>query len=238
MNGDKSKRITKLEREVASLQKTLNTPAQVRPSSANSNQSKKPWYKTVASWKSLLELVGIPFAIGYAIVTFFQWQDLRHNFKVDERAWVNLRNEMAESQRIDLPPDGQQLSIPIQVSNIGKTPAKDVTVFMSSAYLPIDQSPDFDGAPNAEIGYGSMMPNAPPVVIPIMPKRLILNPEIRNAFLNGSNYLDIYGRITYEDIFDNPHKARFCFFFGSDIAHMKKAAENCVKYNQIEDGQK
>jgi hypothetical protein len=39
-------------------------------------------------WKSALEVIAIPFAIGYAIISYFQWRDAAHNFRGDERAWL------------------------------------------------------------------------------------------------------------------------------------------------------
>ena len=63
---------------------------QVPPTPDNAEKSHNRWYQTLAGWKVMLEIVGIPFAIAYAVVTFFQWRDLRHNFEVDQRAWLKI----------------------------------------------------------------------------------------------------------------------------------------------------
>jgi alkyl hydroperoxide reductase subunit AhpC len=62
------------------------------PAASDSKQSHKPWYKTGQGWKAAIEIIGIAFAVGYAIVTYLQWQDLRHNFIVDERAWLGIKD--------------------------------------------------------------------------------------------------------------------------------------------------
>ena len=76
------------ENNTASRESTLLT--QVPPAPSNSPQTQERWYKTLDGWKAALEIVAIPFAIGYAIVTGLQWYDLRHNFQVDERAWIKV----------------------------------------------------------------------------------------------------------------------------------------------------
>jgi hypothetical protein len=46
------------------------------------------WYRTFKGWKSAFEFAAIFFAMGYACVTYRQWQDAGLNFKVSQRPWV------------------------------------------------------------------------------------------------------------------------------------------------------
>lgn len=34
--------------------------------------------------------IGVAGAVVYAVITYFQWRDLRHNFEIDERAWIKV----------------------------------------------------------------------------------------------------------------------------------------------------
>src|SRR5690242_15697621 len=58
---------------------------QVKPAPRDTDKTKQPWYKTLNGWKAALEVIAIPFAVGYALVTWLQWRDLRHNFEIDQR---------------------------------------------------------------------------------------------------------------------------------------------------------
>src|ERR1022692_1442745 len=59
---------------------------QANPAPHSSQTTQKRWYQAFPWWK-VLEGTAFAFGIFYAVVTFWQWRDLRHNFKVDERAW-------------------------------------------------------------------------------------------------------------------------------------------------------
>src|ERR1700683_2975540 len=68
-----------------------NSPAvsKATPTPCKANESYDRWYQPCYWWKvakgwtgkETIEVIGIFFAVGYAVVTFLQWQDLRHNFQ-------------------------------------------------------------------------------------------------------------------------------------------------------------
>ena len=62
----------------------------VRPSPKQQPGPQKKRYQSFDWWKSRLEVAAYIFAVVYAVITYFQWRDLRHNFMVDERAWVKI----------------------------------------------------------------------------------------------------------------------------------------------------
>jgi hypothetical protein len=88
-------------------------------------QNTKPkWYNNPKWWKAAFQFtVGIA-GIGYAIVTYFQWRDLQHNFRVDERAWIRISPQTPESPFEDL----NTVSSSVQIVNEGKLPARMVYV--------------------------------------------------------------------------------------------------------------
>lgn len=78
--------------------------------------------------KAGLEVVGILFAIIYAVVTFAQWQDLRYNFQIEQRALIGvLIGAQTETNRVLLP-NLKYLSIKVRARNIGKVPARAVKI--------------------------------------------------------------------------------------------------------------
>src|SRR5262249_13591166 len=90
----------------------------IPPTSLNTNPTRKPWYKRpfAKGAKAVLEIIAIPFAIGYTVITAVQLHDLRQNFAAEQRAW--LKFEPPTLPMTDAEPiNGIQLSI----SNVGKS---------------------------------------------------------------------------------------------------------------------
>lgn len=227
----------------AKPEQTLAQAQRQRPErTANMKSIRKPDPFDVALW-------GLVIAVGVGVIYYFQLLAMRdsitqqvHTIRVDQRAWVGLRTQLTDNPRLDLPPDNQELSIPIQVSNTGKTPAKDVKVIIINTYLrPITERQDFPKGPGyaLEIGYGIMMPNSPPQIVQITPtqegKKVTMSPELRKVILDGTKYFDVYGWLTYEDFFHKRHRTDFCFFFSGDAGRVSKPAEDCVNHNQMDE---
>src|SRR5207237_1280683 len=95
----------------------------------------------------LLEIVAIPFAIGYAVVTYYQWSDAHHNFILDQRAWLRmtlpeLEAKCAQCTEHDIPvPIPKNLQFNLSVTNVGKTPAFDIRILATAEIQPIDKAP-------------------------------------------------------------------------------------------------
>jgi hypothetical protein len=117
-----------------------NPPAQLPASFAqtigHTNQSKRSWYKTAKRWKTIVEMIAIPFAIGYAVVTYRQWRDLHHNFEVDERAWLYVSRSVLPKEPSE---EDRHIQINAFVANSGKTPA--VAVGLKSGIFLFDHDP-------------------------------------------------------------------------------------------------
>jgi hypothetical protein len=50
----------------------LLSSAHIAPAPCDSKKPQESWYKRMEGWKTALEIAAIPFAIGYAFVTYFQ----------------------------------------------------------------------------------------------------------------------------------------------------------------------
>jgi hypothetical protein len=69
--------------------------ADVNPAPGDPEKPNNRWYDTVKLWRiwqlpgwKILQGVGIAAGVGYAVVTYYQWKDLRQNFINDERGYV------------------------------------------------------------------------------------------------------------------------------------------------------
>src|SRR5438445_3423263 len=80
---------------------------QVKTAPKQTGKPSDPWHKTLQGWKAVLEVIAIPFALGYAVVTYCQWRDMQRNFLIDERAWV-IPYQCTLSRELDRPgnPEG------------------------------------------------------------------------------------------------------------------------------------
>ena len=210
---------------------------QIPPSPNNSNQSEKPWYKTLNGWKIVLEVVGIPFAIGYAVVTYYQWQDLRHNFETDERAWVKYD---PDHPNID---SGKTASLPGTLTNVGKSTI--LIIQAQGVYEVVDanSTPSFNlkTKPHSRVTSTLMFPNEK-VDFPILlmgensvTARPLTADELQRLH-SGKAYIAAFGLILYKDAF-GMHWYRFCDWTLADDAPAGHAnAGPCTEWNDIGDG--
>jgi hypothetical protein len=194
-----------------------NSPGPLPASSAQTkghiSQSNRSWYMTLKRWKTIVEMSAIPFAIGYAVVTWVQWRDLRRNFTVDERAWLYVSRSVLEKEPSD---DNRHIRIQAFVIDSGKTPALAVG-FKTGIFL-FDHDPPMVGWRN----------------IPLVPQGVLFPGQTNGAFiaeseLHGASDLAVYksgqGRLylrsclLYTDVFNKPHFTESCVFhiFGQPL---------------------
>ena len=223
--GAPNKKDDSTDREISAI-------AHVPPSPANTNKAEQPWYKTMDGWKTLFECIAIPFAIGYAVVTFFQWRDLHHNFEVDERAWLKV--DYAFSQN----PSGL---IILRITNVGKSP---VLHSIADAVLEIVDSkrpPSFArfGPHSAQTGGFLFQGGEIPFNVNIPHDRDAPPPELSAGeianLVAGKSYVAIFGQLVYWDQF-GPHWMRFCNWKSYANTDAVFASGACINYNRVGDG--
>lgn len=173
---------------------------------SDSEWSHRSWYKTVQGWKvalelpkAILEVIAIPFAIGYAIVTGLLWWDQRQNFQRDERAWVGIKDITLASE-IKNP-----LTIAVNVINSGKTPALGVHLADISAGN-TETAAMVSGASHEN---GAVTPGTNTVFY------VDLAPSDGMIKLLKAHEAKIYvrGTIEYLDIFGDTHPTTFCAYY-------------------------
>jgi hypothetical protein len=207
------------------------------PGPRDASQSRRPWYKSLERWKAIFELVGIPFAIGYAIVTFFQWRDLRHNFEADERAWLNITIAMPDVTAEHIA--GGSISF----RNIGKSPITDMVSHAWIEIVPSESAPSFDLKQAHAYDQSSIIYPTDGGEYPVLlPKSQAAEPraftpqEVKD-FLDGRVYIALYGEAIYRDQFGY-HWTRFCGWRGNASQNDLKNfnSRDCVTWNGTGDG--
>ena len=212
----------------------VNNPKANRPDAKSRAKNAKPWRvwlveKVIRRWVRWLQVLGIIAGIAYALVTYFQWRDLRKNFRDTERAWLKIEPAWPTS------PDG---SVVLTVSNLGKSVAfrTQVNVWVEAvdqfSLPPLDEKGMHGGA---EWG----------LIFPGDKQRL---PAERNRpdgsgfwpftesekadVISGKMYVVAYGIATYNDAFGY-HWTRYCSW--KSYGNKDSAAEPCVAYEAVGD---
>jgi hypothetical protein len=171
-------------------------------------------------------------------------RDLKDNeeraARLNERPWMNVA--VGQGQLVD----GQPLVMPIQITNSGKTPAKNVQGTIVLNLLHKGEEPGFiyeTGHPRYAIDVGMMAPNFPnrlswavlpknlPPSAPLKP--ISVSSVIRQGINDGSLYIAAHGRITYDDIFGKSHWMTFCSYAQNPPITGPDAAK-CSQHNDVD----
>jgi hypothetical protein len=172
----------------------------------------------------------------YGAIAFLQWRDSHNNFRMDERAWLNIEGKFPDTVQ-----ERDSIVSQVRMENTGKTPGKQikaeyvVLVLKSTDPITFDyvdprHSNDFVGI--------------------LAPKEFSLSPVVEfdselnvvsftknqaEDLMSGRSYLAVYGRGKYFDAFRDPHWFHFCkwksYFKGASYN-----ARSCVAYNDTGDG--
>lgn len=213
------------------------------PDTDNENRVATRWYQSPRWWSGLLkiskrglEALGILFAIGYAIVTYFEWKDLRHNFEVEQRAWIKAE--------VNMPATLDPKDVVVVVArNIGKSPALKFQGGVIFEVVDANRPPSFPPGrvqmrqsagrmifPSDSISFESGLTPTPPDMIsqPLTPA------EIR-SLSSGDAYLVAFGTLVYQDQFGQ-HWTRFCSWKSFQIGPRDFDSGECVNWNSVGDG--
>jgi hypothetical protein len=191
-----------------------------------------------------LEIVGLLAGIGYAIVTYCQWRDLRHNFELEQRAWI----------KVDYPEFGHSPpSVPVTVKfiNVGKSPALRIGASTVVEIVDNRKEPSFLDFPKRNSGmfvslifptenieYAAELFNGN--TAQAVPRELTAS-EVE-SLLKGDSYMAVYGSVMYSDQFGT-HWTRFCNWKVFATTQIEKPrvfgvvrAAACTAFNETGDG--
>jgi len=278
--ADLEKTVARIERKINHLESKTNTPRekhetgegpqetpnqesttaprqsapvlQVKSTPINSQRPQKPWYRAIEGWKVRLELVAIPFAIGYAAVTYFQWRDLKYNFINEQRSWINPilywsvadRNNGVDPN-IPVPEEMFSGDVIVRLVNEGKSPIFWAKTETRVEVLDHQVSTTFDLTPiHNSTDTGLIFPGGH---IDTDNDRWdetgkIFNPTDTETQLlrKGTDYVVIFGYAQYGDQF-GIHWTRFCgWWYYRDVPPVPIQpmynADMCVKFNATGEG--
>jgi hypothetical protein len=205
----------------------------IPPTPRDPDQSEKSWYKTMQGWKTTLEIVAIPFAIVYAVVTVYQWRDLRHNFEVDQRAWVK--------PKVLWPKDMMDDKVTVMVNNLGQSVVDSTSMDAKIEILDRASQPSFaqSGIHTAAI-FETLFPKDENSITvmrfsPEGKESPLTDKEIK-ALSQGDDYAVIWGYILYHDQF-GVHWTRFCDWHAFTSKLIQFQAAGCTRYNSVGDGE-
>jgi hypothetical protein len=263
------KRLIKLEREMASLWKTVrglshqerasigeqNHTEEERKTTAilglvegapsNSHNAHKSankwvnrgrivwnWIRRIWNWvrgikfKQTLEVIGILAGIGYAWVTYNQWQDQTRNFKVDERAWISSRGVGVMKTT-----DGNRIAVTFEYINSGKTPGyidrMDTKVGIKLPWGKISWVAEIPGQKSG----AAIPPSSQPYPLTMTAPQPLSSGEI-DLLQTGKLGIAFDQTIYYHTIFGDAGKTRNCAILTGGVAEISKpgVSPSCGDY--------
>ena len=201
-----------------------NQPAIYVASAQAAQQDPKDSINNRMAWWTAV--VGIA-AVIQIFITCAQWQVMDKTLKIDQRAWLTIRQSMLNSMLAI----GENPSFYMRVQNSGKSPAMKVRSRITFGIF--EGLPDGPMPPEHQIaGEASSSLIAPseymrrPGELPIS-----LTVEIMEKLKRKQLSVFTYGTITYSDVFDHEHRTIFCFFL-PDIS--KTDLSPCEKWNDAD----
>lgn len=197
--------------------------------------------ETVKSWA---EIIGA-FILGiYAGFTILMWHEMRtsteaanRNFRRDERSWMAFKF-VEGNMTFTI---GKPFLVPTEITNTGKTPAKNVHGNIVVGILKKGEHLDFiytPGHANYAVTAGTIFPNGKIVesfeAIKHGQERaeaIIFTAPLKDEIFSGQSFIVVHGRIAYNDIFGIEHWTTYCRY----VLHPELISEECIRYNDTDD---
>jgi hypothetical protein len=182
------------------------TVANTENTRRNANNPRSSWWRVevmIKRFKPLIEVVGIFFAIFYAIVTYRQWHDLRRNFEADQRAWIRAAYLFPKDISSD-----SKTSVTLEMSNLGKSVITGVVAFGNYSVVDNNSLPPFFSKDRSTATFtrGGFFPGEKGELdIPLLDPRTKQSRAFTNEELeglrSGKKYVTAIGMIGYWDQF-------------------------------------
>jgi hypothetical protein len=210
--------------------------------------------KFFKEWTKADVIQGLILTVGaaYCIVTVGLWCATRQsnqisakgvanadrNFRVDERAWIGFGTGGSITFTV-----GRPFLVPTEITNTGKTPAKNVegnvAVDIVNKGVPIDFSYG-TGHANYRVHGGTLFPNGKIDESfegiqhgPTKAEPIIITKPLAQKIMTGQAFVIIHGKITYRDEFGTEHWTTFC----RNVSDPSAISEDCTRDNDTDDNQ-
>jgi hypothetical protein len=176
-------------------------------------------------------------AVIYALITYHQWRDLRHNFEADERAWLKVE--------VGMPPTlSSQTPVVVNVRNVGKSPALNLFGGVIVQIVDANSGPAFPTGGKTEFRQVAANMVFPSDLTSFSSGRTPNNPdgtlrpltdEEMHSLAAGNTYLAAFGIIAYRDQFGD-HWTRFCTPKSYQVGPKDFYWRSCILWNAVGDG--
>jgi hypothetical protein len=192
-------------------------------------------FKEIVTKPKFPEFAAIAVGLAVLVVYICQLRVMQQQVKLAERAWIGY------VLPANFPLEGATTPATLQVTNFGKTPARQVEADIIATALMKGDDPTFDfgvGHPHNRFYAGAVFPNSPfPVTINVVrygdKQAVPISPsDLRKGLESGQYFIVFYGRITYTDIFSIKRWTNFCT--GSGTAIEGDILKKCIRYNDVD----
>jgi hypothetical protein len=204
--------------------------------SDHSENNPEPW------WLRPIQVLGIIAGIVYTVITWGMWNDSHRNFVIDQRPWVVGQ---ASSVIHEVRKPGVQ---PTVIMNIGKTPARDVSITMRMEIVNVEDTPSFSYSEADSQGgrYSILYPQeGHPHVLGVFERvtgtnamdMLIWTQDLENRFNGHEIAIVIYYKVEYRDVFRTAHSGTWCqasIQLGMHPSRQPIAVQKCAQYNNAD----
>lgn len=209
---------------------------------------KKQKRETISFWVGNISLAVL---VVYAGFTILIWRANKRSadaatrstdnadksFRQDERAWMAFK---FKEGNITLT-IGKSFLIPTELTNVGKTPAKNVRGSIVVDVYKKGQPLDFtytSGHAVYRIEAGTMFPTGTITESFEAIKHgkehaepIIFTPTLKDDLFNAKSFLIVHGIIYYNDIFGTEHWTKYCRY----VLHPELISDECTRHNDTDD---
>jgi hypothetical protein len=176
-------------------------------------------------------------AFLYAGLTFMLWLSARDQLETEQRGWLVFDPNYSDT--IVFGPNNSDVLVPFRLVNIGKTPTRTIEGFVIVEELTNSEQPTFsyraDRATPIRVGIlypGSEYDQTTKVSEFSEGHKVVTVTEAkRKKFGDGSVVFNVWGRLTYFDVFQHSHWVQFCHAVTPNPSGKTKG---CADYNLVD----
>jgi hypothetical protein len=184
------------------------------------------------------------------VASIFQFVILRGQLDVmqkDQRAWVAAVTGTPETPESGA---GKLLRVPVEITNTGKSAARDVKVDVIARIVKNGEQPNCEYGKQVPGIHRSTKvfvptPNSPHLMYAQIlsatdTEKAVAQPKVISAdeiqqLTDGREFFVVYGRVSYKDIFNHQHWVHFCSWGTLSAKPVMLTSGNCAGYNEVDD---
>jgi hypothetical protein len=176
-------------------------------------------------------------AAVYGGITLLLWLNAQNQLEMEHRSW--LVYDPSYSDTMQLGQDNADILVPFRLVNIGKTPARTIEGFVIVEELRKGEHPTFSYRAEraTPIRSGILYPGSEYAETTAINefaegrKSVVVTGAKRKQFEDGTTIFNVWGRLTYFDVFQQQHWVQFCHAIAQNPS---AKTGDCVRYNLVD----